>query len=185
MTRRLVLVRHVAVEPAARGLWIGGGSDPAPDPDALAAARSLLGAVIDEVPPARVLCSPLRRARATAALLGSDVELDDRLVERDFGSWEGRPSRECIADLDPVHLADIAGWLAAPIPGAESVASVMERVGRLWAECASSGDDPLWVVAHAGTLRALLACVRGVSIEETFATRIEPGGWLHVVESEG
>ncbi len=39
----------------------------------------------------RVVCSPLLRARQTAAAIAGDrpVELDDRLAEMDYGDWEG------------------------------------------------------------------------------------------------
>src|SRR4029453_31725 len=54
---------------------------------------------------ARVLTSPLRRACDTAAPVaaacGCSVEVDDRLIEIDYGEWEGRP----FADLDPDVVA--------------------------------------------------------------------------------
>src|SRR5207244_10043374 len=44
---------------------------------------------------ARVYTSPLRRAQQTAAAIaaasGADVEVDDRLLELDYGEWDGKP----------------------------------------------------------------------------------------------
>ena len=45
-----------------------------------------------------VFSSPLRRARQTAAAIaevcGCEVEVDDRLIELDYGDWDGRPLAE-------------------------------------------------------------------------------------------
>ena len=50
-------------------------------------------AVLAEYSPSLVVSSPLARAHSTAQALAHsldlDVAVDDRLVERDFGRWEG------------------------------------------------------------------------------------------------
>ena len=95
MTRTAVLLRHVSAEARTLGLWIAGGSDPDADPDALAVLRPALAELAHEHPPDRIICSPLKRACSTAALIDHPAEIDERLRERDFGVWEGRPTEEC------------------------------------------------------------------------------------------
>ena len=48
----------------------------------------------------RILSSPLQRARMTAAILFPDAEIgiDRRLIEMDFGTWEGKRLAELRAD---------------------------------------------------------------------------------------
>lgn len=80
---------------------------------------------------AAVLTSPLLRARQTAeaiaAASGVPLVVRPRLIETDFGAWEGLTFREA-RDRDPeVHGAWLGSEDAAP-PGGESFAAVGERV---------------------------------------------------------
>ena len=73
-----------------------------------------------------VFCSPLIRAVETAELVAPDVKpvIDERLIEMDYGPWEG-------ADLvhpAPELLAFFSDFVSRPAPpGMESLASVTER----------------------------------------------------------
>lgn len=104
----------------------------------------------------RVLCSPLRRATETASLLlaslpGSpDVELDERLVEVDFGPLEGWTQDAILAD--PAAAAWRAG---APYPGVETDAAVAARAASFWADLPTAGTT--LVVGHGRYLRTLIA----------------------------
>src|SRR5207244_9456693 len=77
---------------------------------------------------AGVYSSPLRRARQTAmaiaAVAGCEVEVDDRLIELDYGDWDGRPLGEIGPDA-------WAAWRADPSfapPGGESLQVVTARI---------------------------------------------------------
>lgn len=178
MTRTAVLVRHVAVAASATGLWVGGRTDPAADPAALDALRPALTALAREYPPDRVLCSPLVRARSTAALIDHPIEIDERLRERDFGQWEGRPTDECLAGIDPQWMASTAQWLEMPIPGAESIAAVVTRTAELWREIFADPAECIWCVGHAGSLLGLVAGARGVPLAKVWETPLPRGGWV-------
>ena len=73
-----------------------------------------------------VFCSPLIRAVETAELVAPDVKpvIDERLIEMDYGPWEG-------ADLvhpAPELLSFFSDFVSRPAPpGMESLASVTER----------------------------------------------------------
>ncbi len=180
MTRTAVLLRHVSVEADAYGLWIGGASDPDADPDALAALRPALATLTQEHPPERIICSPLRRARSTAALVDHPAELDERLRERDFGAWEGRPTEECLAGIDPEWMTSTARWLEMPIPGAETVAAVVARTAALWAELTADPATCVWCVGHAGSLLGLVAAARALPLADVWETPLPRGGWVVV-----
>ena len=83
-----------------------------------------------------IVCSPVRRARETAApaaaATGIEIEVEDELREVGFGIAEGRT----LAELDPDVVARFrADPVAAPFPGAEPPRSL--RSGAQ-AHCAAS-----------------------------------------------
>ena len=97
--RRIFLVRHGRTSLNAAGV-LRGRLDPALDDIGVVEAK----AVADAVGPADLavlVASPLQRAVDTAAQIGAraglGVEIDERLIDRDYGSWAGRPKSELIA----------------------------------------------------------------------------------------
>jgi len=107
----------------------------------------------------RALCSPLLRCRQTAQILGLEVETDPRLVEMDWGEFEGRT----IEELHLSHNFDFAenekrGLDFLP-PGGESPRMVQARVLPLLAEIAADGRDTI-CVTHRGVFRAVYAHAR-------------------------
>lgn len=139
-----VLIRHA---PVAGVTGLAGRRDVAavlPDAGALAAVRAAAG------PVGRVLVSPARRCRDTAAALfpGMAAAEDARLWEQDFGAWEGAVP----PDLGPLPRAALAAH--AP-PGGESFADLCARLVPALAGAAQGGR--VAVVAHAGTVRGALA----------------------------
>ena len=110
-------------------------------------------------PFALILASPLQRAQRTAELAGlAPIVTDDRLVEWDYGAYEGRTTAEIREDEGP----DWSIWSAAVPPGrtpGESLQDVAARassvLGRVH-EALAEGD--VAVVAHAHLLRILTAC---------------------------
>ncbi|MEM8741145.1 MAG: histidine phosphatase family protein [Pseudomonadota bacterium] len=105
-----------------------------------------------------VVSSPLARARETAQTLGrGPVRLDDRLIEMDFGAWEGRTAQELESDPQAQYrpLEDW-GWDFAP-PGGESAAALAERL----CACLAELDGPTLVVTHRGVIRCALALASG------------------------
>ncbi|MFZ2007578.1 MAG: histidine phosphatase family protein [Stellaceae bacterium] len=107
----------------------------------------------------RFLSSPLGRARETAALLGIEPHLDDRLTEMTWGEWEGHTLRELrstFADIDELE----AQGFDFRAPGGETPREVQARVAPLLAEIAASGA-PTAAVTHKGVIRAVFARATG------------------------
>jgi broad specificity phosphatase PhoE len=101
--------------------------------------------------------SPLRRARQTAALLGhGDARVEQRLIEMDFGAFEGRTLAELRADpnIDMTALED-AGLDFLP-PSGESPRMVRDRLAPFLAELADGGKTNI-AVAHKSVIRAVMA----------------------------
>ena len=98
-----------------------------------------------------VLCSPRKRARHTAELAGVvGPQIDDDLVEWDYGDYEGR-TRIDIQDERP-------GWSiwSDGAPGGESPDQIRERVDGVIGRCRDVGGRVL-LIAHGHVLRTLAA----------------------------
>jgi len=110
---------------------------------------------------ARVLSSPLARARETCALagLGQAGEIEPDLAEWDYGDYEGLTS-ERIQTIAP-------GWLVFRdgCPGGEMPDEVAARVDRVIARVRAAGGD-VALFAHGHVLRVLAARWIGLPPEE-------------------
>ena len=120
------------------------------------AQAQALGACLSQLHPARVVTSPLVRARATgeavAHAAGLDrIDTDERLTERCMGSYEGeyiadRPDYFTVFDADDgtmEPLADVQKRMVAALRGL------------------AKGSGPVVAVSHGAALNALLTEVSG------------------------
>ena len=98
----------------------------------------------------RIVSSPLRRARRTAELSmpHSRVEIDDDLMEWDYGAYEGRRT----VDIE----VERPGWrlFRDGCPGGETLDSVSARADRVVCRIRASGGNML-LFAHREILRIL------------------------------
>ena len=143
------VVRHGATEWSRDGRHTGRTDLPLL-PEGEDQARAT-GALLGDRRFSTVLTSPLQRARRTAELAGhADAEVDDDLVEWDYGDYEGVTSREI--------QRTVPGWTvwSGPIPGGESLADVAARCDRVIERLLAADGDSL-VVAHGHLLRVLTA----------------------------
>lgn len=110
---------------------------------------------------ARVFASPLSRARHTAALLGfADATLDARLMEQNWGQWEGLTRAEIKARHgEDAFLRAGSGEAFRPF-GGESTGELHARVAHFLRDIAA-GDGDTVAVAHLGVLRAAYTLATG------------------------
>jgi broad specificity phosphatase PhoE len=108
---------------------------------------------------ARVFASPLARACSTAAEIaaaaGCDVEVDERLIELDYGAWDGVPLRD-------VPAGDWERWRADPSftpPGGESLVAVTERVASFCSQWLSTPG--VVAVSHVSPIKAAVCIALG------------------------
>jgi broad specificity phosphatase PhoE len=154
-TDRLILVRH------GESTWnaeqrLQGQLDPplsAQGREQAAALAPLIASL--GIPPERVICSDLTRARETAELLGVEpVAFDPRWREIDVGEWAGKTAAEIDAQSD-----DLTNWRGGPRTASdgetwdEFTARVSDAVDELLAD-----PGPWLVVCHGGCIR--VACAR-------------------------
>jgi probable phosphoglycerate mutase len=105
------------------------------------------------------LSSPLRRATETAALLTRQpVEIEPRLIEMDWGGWEGRTLADLRADAPDAMAANEARGLDFRPQGGESPREVRARLEPLLADL---HHDLAVCVTHKGVIRAALSLASG------------------------
>ncbi|MGQ0609221.1 MAG: histidine phosphatase family protein [Chloroflexota bacterium] len=135
----LILVRHATTAASAAGRNLGQRSDLPLSDAGLVLADQLgrtLAVELSELPhdEIRLLSSPARRCRQTAASIGAATELGDErteiesgLIELDYGAWDGltaEESRRRDPDLRAAWEADPYGTRC---PGGESGEGVARR----------------------------------------------------------
>jgi alpha-ribazole phosphatase/probable phosphoglycerate mutase len=141
----------------------------------LAGARAL-GQRLAGVAIARVLSSPLERALDTARLIRPDqvVETDERLMEADYGDWEGLTTE----DIEARWPAERTRWEAdpasVPYPAGESGKDVARRARSFlddliaWEGALSDpeSDHRVLAVGHATLNRVLLTVALDVPLRD-------------------
>jgi probable phosphoglycerate mutase len=168
-TCRLLLIRHGEVDANVEFRFLGRRDDPLNETGLAQAER--IGELCTSLPIDAVYSSPKQRARTTAeaiaAAAGSVLKLDPRLVELDFGDWEGLTRRQII-DGDPGRREFIVRWDRDPAlaaPGGESLAAVQERVVGFADDMVQShAGATLAVVSHMGPIKALLCAALDVPL---------------------
>ncbi len=162
---RLLLLRHGQTELSVERRYSGRGNPPltALGREQAARAAKYLAAKGDI---AAIVSSPLGRARETAAAVGEalnvEVRVLDRLIETDFGDWEGLTFAEA-ARADPeLHARWLSDSTVSP-PGGESFAAVRERVEAARADLVGlyPGRNVV-VVSHVTPIKTLLQLALGV-----------------------
>jgi len=164
----LIIVRHGRTAANAQGLLLGRG-DPPLDDEGRAQATAL-GRVLQ---PDRVVSSPLRRARETAAALGLEVEVevDERWIELDYGDMEGTPTAEVPVETWAEWRADVCYHPE----GGESLLELSERVGRACEDLvADARTRDVVVVTHVSPVKAAVAWALGVGCEVSWRTFVGP-----------
>jgi phosphoserine phosphatase len=150
---------------------------------------AVLKILLESVPLTRAYVSPLDRARVTASIILDQrdipVTVEPRLMELNFGVWEGVPEvevKERWVDDYIDYRSDMSRF--HPKDG-ESAQDARKRAGEWWDEIKDAFNSPqehILVVAHQ-SLNAVLAChVAGVGLEkawENFKSR--PGEVIRIV----
>ncbi len=155
---RLLLLRHGQTRLSVERRYSGRGD---PELTALGCAQAAAAAArLAREPVAAVLTSPLQRAHRTATAVAeatsAPLAVRDRLVEADFGAWEGLTFTEA-RDRDPeLHARWLGSHDVAP-PDGETFAQVRERVlAELDAVVAEYPERTVVLVTHVTPIKAIL-----------------------------
>ncbi len=162
---RVDLLRHGEVEGGER---YRGSTD-----DALTTRgwEQMRAAVGDACPWTCIISSPLKRCAEFAVELAErqaiPLELDARLREIHFGTWEGKTAAELLA-WHPEHLTRF--WndpVNNPPPDAEPLLHFEARVLAAWHEHgAPTAGERVLIITHGGVIRAIVGHMQGLAWPE-------------------
>ncbi|MDO8106409.1 histidine phosphatase family protein [Isoptericola sp. b441] len=150
----IVLVRHGETAWSRSGRHTGLTDVPLTELGRRQAAD--LSARLADLHPDRVVASPLRRASETAELGGLVPEIDERLVEWDYGAYEGLTTPEIRERRGDRWTVFRDGVEPGDTPG-ESLEQVAARAAAVLADVAPTVDagGTVVLVAHGHLLRVL------------------------------
>lgn len=193
----LVLVRHPETS-APKGTCYGTKDFPLLEPVRNTTVRSYPEL---KFPYPILLASPLPRARSLAEDLisyNSEIQTkaglkleptslfyDERLQEMDFGDWEGKLWNELPKRETMLWMAD---FVNRKTPNGEAFTDLIERTKQFLNDWRSQGKKRqeaefqlksplggLLVVAHSGSIRAILCQLDGIPFDKAFEEKIEFG----------
>ncbi|MGZ8200749.1 MAG: alpha-ribazole phosphatase [Methylosarcina sp.] len=137
--------------------------------DDMQEVRAKLPAIASDCP---IFSSPLTRCLQLAGTLSGKIMTDERLLELNFGDWEGQR-------FDAIEPDVLRHWTDHFVeigpPNGESFTDLYRRIGSFWQELLAQPHEQVMIVTHAGAIRALLARVLSLPLANAFQMRIPPG----------
>lgn len=162
----IIFVRHGETDHNRARLLLGRADPPLTEHGSQQA--TLAARAVARMSPVRIVSSPLLRARQTAdaiaAVTGHSVEIDERLIELDYGTWEGTP----LSDADAERVERWKRDSSFAPPEGESLDAVGLRVAAFCLEVAEreaaavAENMPLVAVSHVSPIKAATAWALGV-----------------------
>lgn len=118
----------------------------------------------------QVYASPLQRAYTTAKIASGNkkVIVDERLIEVDFGLWEGKTREEFIAEDASVWNAWCSNPAISKAGGTgETAGEIVTRVNSFFEDMVKKhANEKIVVVAHNGINRLFLAYKLGMHLKD-------------------
>lgn len=120
-----------------------------------------------------VYASPLRRCSQLAEQLSPNIiYTDPRLMEMNFGAWEGQR-------WDAIDEAQMnawsADWVRRRCPQGESFDDLLQRVTVFWQELCQQNLSDVLIITHGGVIRALLSNILKFPLEHALRLTIDFG----------
>ena len=183
---RLYLIRHGETALNAKGCYYG-RTDAVLSEKGISQAR-YLKEILKEVSFDYIVASPLVRAYNTAQSVMEEREQkifgDRRLMEQDFGIFEGMTYKE----IQSTYPKELDAWneefSTYRIPEGESFADVRSRAEDFLRDRESKGEKML-IVAHKGTLGHLLAAMLKLPLDGYWNFVFEQGCYSVVDLEDG
>ena len=175
--KSIYLFRHPETQ-APKGTCYG-NSDVLPSEKQLQEAVIKIHKSVQDIRPDVVYTSPLSRCKMLAKKIAgeSTVVTEELIREIDFGRWEMLPWSEI---PDNEREAWGKDYITNKIHGGENFFDVQKRVVQFWDKVIKTNEQTIFVVAHAGLYRALLAHLLDASPYKIFAVDVDYGGTIRI-----
>lgn len=110
----------------------------------------------------RIICSSLQRVRETAQIIAANlkirVQIDDRLIERSLGVYEGLTKEQAAAKFPEIYQQNITRIFKAAPPAGETPREVCLRVKSALADIIDSqATSDVLIVTHGFVARVIHA----------------------------
>lgn len=129
--------------------------------------------------------SPLNRAMETARLLGGEPKAEARIIEMNWGAWEGETLAHLRHTLGPTMGENEDRGLDFRPPEGESPRDVQARLRPWLREIAMSGTDTI-AITHKGVIRAVMALATDWNMMGKAPDRIQNAtGHIFKLDGEG
>jgi len=139
--------------------------------------KSILISKLQKINFDKIYSSPLKRCTILAeAFINSHnkVSYDQRLVELNFGKWEGKIWSE-IEKSEEAKLW-FNDYMNTPCPGGESYIDLLTRVQDFLYDLKNKDfENKVLIICHGGTIRAFHTIIKKVSLQESFDLKIDYG----------
>jgi len=187
MNKNIYLLRHAQSEYNEKGIFQGRlDSDLTPlgFVQARLSAQEFLGKEIEVI-----YSSPQRRAYKTALtiadLLGLEVIVDERIREMSFGNYEGKKFWDLVEEEGHIFRAWLSNPVRNPLPTQENMEDFSKRVKSFLEDVINGPYKNLLVVAHGGTLHAMVCLATGLGLENIWNIHMDNTGFTLLSYNSG
>lgn len=165
----IYLVRHI--EPSIeKGICYGQLDIGIPD-DYQIQHQQIMNALPDDFD--AIFSSPLSRCKQLAEHISNTVIYDNRLMEVNFGDWEGKKWN----DINQIELdAWMNNYIIATPPNGESLTDVLNRFSDFIVEIKTKRHNKIVIVAHAGIIRCAMNLFENIAIDKIMMEKVSFGG---------
>lgn len=113
-----------------------------------------------------IYTSPLTRCKKLAADLFSEKAIEEeRLMELNFGDWEGKVWDEIKDPLFPAWMDDFVNKKCS---NGESFVMLRDRVLEFWKELKTKSFSRVAIVTHGGVIRTIQTLEKNIKLEDSF-----------------
>ncbi|NLR94470.1 histidine phosphatase family protein [Flammeovirga agarivorans] len=113
-----------------------------------------------------IFCSPLSRClKLSKALHLEGVRLDKRLMEFDYGDWEGKKWEDIPQEKLQPWMDD---FVNQKIPNGESLRDIFHRVEEFITTLRTADYKKVLLVTHGGVIRCLWASILEIPLQNLF-----------------
>lgn len=114
----------------------------------------------------QIFTSPLNRAKKLATdIFGDKVQEEKRLMELNFGDWEGKVWDEIKDPLFPAWMNDFVNKKCS---NGESFVMLRDRVLEFWNEVKAKDCERIAIFSHGGVMRTINAIDKNIKLEDSF-----------------
>jgi alpha-ribazole phosphatase len=132
--------------------------------------------------------SPLIRARSTAQAIfkSHKITLSRELTEIDFGEYELLSWPEIELNHNKFYQTYMKDWINTSFPKGESYQDLESRLSSFLSHnLDSNNQEDIAIVAHGGSIKALIYLLTELSIEEAFSQKVDYGEVIKLEQKSG